>query len=86
MRWRTIASGYYDYQIKRYVKDISYEQAAKNLALRHEIVTGQDQVIKKTTLEEYFFLINQATKSEPPFDFEKNQDELWSVLRRHCGR
>lgn len=58
LRWRTIATGYFDYQIKRFVEGMPFEQAAKNLALRHEIVTGQDQVIKKTTLEEYFFLIN----------------------------
>jgi len=42
LRQRTISMGYFDFQIRRYVKPMTLEQAAKNLDLRHKMLTGED--------------------------------------------
>ena len=42
LRWRTIGTGYYDFQIQRYVEPMGFEQAAMFLKLRHWQLTGED--------------------------------------------
>ena len=40
IRQRTIASGFYDFNIRRLVKPMTLEQAAKNVDYRHRMLTG----------------------------------------------
>ena len=84
LRWRKIASGYYDYQISRYVKPISLGQAAKNLALRHQMLTGEDQHINVKTLDDYVNKIKLGADAKNPYNFGENKDALVACLRKHC--
>ena len=69
LRQRTIATGYFDFQIGRYVKPITLGQAAKNLAMRHIMLTGEDQHIEKKTLDDYYFHIKTGSDPRNPYDF-----------------
>ena len=54
IRQRTISSGYFDFQIRRLVNPMTLEQSAKNIDMRHKIITGEDQHIEKKTLDDYY--------------------------------
>ena len=84
LRWRTIAMGYYDYQIQRYVKPMHLQQAAINLNLRHRMVTGEDQHIAVKTLDDYYDKIRTGSETDNPYNFKENKDELVKCLRKHC--
>ena len=84
LRQRTISMGYFDFQLRRYVKPMTLEQAAKNLDLRHRQLTGEDQHIEKKTLDDYYAHIRTGNDAKNPYNFSANQDELVKCLRRHC--
>lgn len=84
LRQRTISMGYYDYQIRRYVKPMTLQQAAIMLDLRHKQLTGEDQHIEKKTLDDYYAHIRAGNNSDHPYNFSANQDELVKCLRKHC--
>ena len=42
IRQRAIASGFYDFNIRRLVKPMTLEQAARNVHSRHRMLTGED--------------------------------------------
>ena len=69
LRWRVMRSGYFDFQIGRFVKPMSLDQAAKNLDLRHKLLTGEDQHIEHKTLEDYYYRIVHACNKSDPYDF-----------------
>ena len=76
--------GYFDFQIRRYVKPMTLEQAAHNLDFRHQMLTGDDQHIEKKTLDDYYAHIRAGTDSRNPYNFSANQEELVKCLRKHC--
>ena len=54
IRQRTISQGYYDINLKRLVKGMTLDLAAKNVELRHKMLTGVNQHIEKKTLDDYY--------------------------------
>ena len=42
VRQRTLASGFYDPGLKRFVRPMTLVQAATNIDLRHRMLTGAD--------------------------------------------
>ena len=84
MRWRAIGAGYYDYQIERQVEPMGYEQAAINLKLRHQQLTGLDQHIERKTLDDYYDKIKWGSDKTNPYNFKAHQNQLTKHLRKHC--
>ena len=48
---------------------MGYEQAAVNLKLRHQELTGQDQHIERKTLDDYYDKIKWGIDKSNPYDF-----------------
>ena len=84
LRQRTISLGYYDFQINRYVKPMTLEQASRNLSLRHKIKTGEDQHIEKKTLDDYYSYIRMGSDPKVDYNFSENQTEHMKCLRHFC--
>ena len=84
VRQRTLASGFYDPGLKRFVRPMTLVQAATNIDLRHKMLTGADQHIEKKTLDDYYGYIRSAYEGQKPFDFHKNSHKNISALRKHC--
>ena len=59
-------------------------EAAKNLALRHIMMTGEDQHIEKKTLDDYYSHIKAGNDSSNPYNFSDNEFEMVKHLRKHC--
>jgi len=72
LRQRTISMGYFDYQIRKFVKPMTLQQAAINLDLRHRQLTGEDQHIEKKTLDDYYAHIRAGNNSDHPYNFSAN--------------
>ena len=85
LRWRTISSGYYDYQIGYYVLPMTLQEAAINIDRRHKTITKEDQHIEKKSLDGYYSQIKMANDPSNPFDFSTNKYEDWRVVRRHLN-
>ena len=81
LRWRTIGHGYFDSTIGYHVQPITYKEAAENLATRHIMLTGKDQMITKYSLDDYFVALKNAEVSY--FDFIRNQSVNFGKLRKH---
>ena len=63
---------------------MTLEQAAKNLNLRHKILTGEDQHIEKKTLDDYYGYIRMGSDLRRPYKFKENQYQLMKCLRQYC--
>ena len=59
-------------------------EAAKNLAMRHLVMTGEDQHIEKKTLDDYYSHIKAGNDSLNPYNFTANEFEMVKHLRKHC--
>ena len=84
LRQRTISMGYFDYQICRFVKPLTLEAAARNLDIRHMMITGEDQHVEKKTLDDYYGYIRVGKDPRSLFEFSENKDGLIKQLRTHC--
>ena len=71
-RHRFAARGFYDLEIKKWVKPIDFETAANGLDLRHRIACDwpltDKPIISKKTLDDYQHHMDIAQKTG--FDFE----------------
>ena len=63
---------------------MTLELAAKNVDLRHRMVTGENQHIEKKTLDDYYGYIRAGRDPRNRFDFKLNKDKNLSALRKHC--
>ena len=54
------------------MKPITLGQAAKNLAMRHIMLTGEDQHIEKKTLDDYYAHIRAGNDAKNPYNFSAN--------------
>ena len=75
IRQRTIASGFFDFNLQRLVKPMTLDQAAKNVDNRHRMITGENQHIEKKTLDDYYGYIRAGTDPKMPFDFKVNKEK-----------
>ena len=64
------------------MRPIPLQEAAINLNLRHEMITGEDQHIRVKTLDDYYDKIKIGNYSD--YKFKENKDELVKWLRIHC--
>ena len=65
---------------------MTLDQAAKNLDMRHKMLTGEDQHIEKKTLDDYYAHIRAGNDEKNPYNFSANQEELVKCLRKHCAQ
>ena len=63
---------------------MGYEQAAVNLKLRHQQLTGLDQHIERKTLDDYYDKIKWGSDKTNPYNFKAHQNQLTKHLRKHC--
>ena len=85
-RQRIVKKGYYDFQIRRYVRPLTLGQAAINLGLRHHLITGENQHIEGKTLTDYQDKIICGSALSNPYNFHKYQGKFVKHLRRHCKK
>ena len=74
IRWRTIASGFFDWTINLHVRPLNLLQAAINLSMRHIELTGVDHKISVKTLDDYAEKITISNESEQPLDLALFKD------------